>query len=266
MIPGHHLMTGGVGHQRLQPKPHGFGYEVGYFWLNLRDLTSLMQQVPQLATRRFAAASYRRADYFRDIVGASEDLAEAVMQQARQLVSSVPNPSDLHRQVLADPDADVQILTPLANYGVFFSPLTLYFIGQQGRWHWMLAEVSNTPWNERHYYLIPLNPDGVTDYSHAKNFHVSPFNPIDMIYQWKVYCVGDKLRVSITNVREEIPVFCAWFELVAQPLQAERVQEHLIRFPWQNVQIISRIYWQAMRLLFKAMPIYSHQKPKDPSK
>ena len=43
---------------------------------------------------------------------------------------------------------------------------------------WVLAEVRNTPWNERHYYAV----DGQQARPLEKAFHVSPFNPMDMVY------------------------------------------------------------------------------------
>lgn len=267
MEAGHQLLHGAVGHRRLQPKNHGFGYEVGYFWLNLAELDSLSQVSKKFSLEKFAPLSFRRKDYFRDIPDAAENLQQAVLQHARKLLPSVTSATPIQRDVLHLPaeQLEVQLLSPLANYGVFFSPLTLYFIGLQGHWHWLLAEVSNTPWNERHYYLVPLDDSGLTDFSHAKNFHVSPFNPIDMIYRWKVQFIQSKLRLSITNIRQDIAVFSAWFDLQSQPLTEESVKKHLIRSPWQNVQIVIRIYWQALRLLLKGMPVYRHQKPKDPS-
>jgi DUF1365 family protein len=267
MQSGHQLLSGAVGHRRLQPKPHGFAYDVGYYWLDLRKLAILPSLSAKVAIDKFAAVSFRRADYLRDVAHAPTDLSSAVLELARKLLPTVTAPSSVQLELLAltDEQLDVQMLAPLANYGVFFSPLTMYFIGQKGQWHWMLAEVSNTPWNERHYYLVPLVADGLTDYSHAKNFHVSPFNPIEMIYRWKVQVFEQKLRVSITNFREERAVFSAWFDLQAEPLSESSLKNHLIRSPWQNVQIVIRIYWQALRLLIKGMPIYRHQKPKDPS-
>jgi len=267
MKSGHQLLSGAVGHRRLQPKPHGFAYDVGYFWLDLRELDSLPSMTTKLRIDQFAPLSFRRKDYFRDNMDAPANLQDAVIAHARMLLPTVTTATEMQREWLNNPPAtvEVQLLTPLANYGVFFSPLTLYFIGEQGQWHWMLAEVSNTPWNQRHYYLVPLDASGITDFSHAKNFHVSPFNPIDMIYRWKVQFFAGKLRLSITNFRQDKPVFSAWFDLQAQPITEESVKKHLIRFPWQNVKIVIRIYWQALRLLFKAMPVYRHQNPKDPS-
>ncbi len=44
--------------------------------------------------------------------------------------------------------------------------------------------MSNTPWNERHYYAhdlsVSLTPDN------PKRFHVSPFNPVHQHYRWSV--------------------------------------------------------------------------------
>lgn len=267
MLSGHYLLKGAVGHSRLQPKPHGFGYDVGYFWLDLANLPT-MSVSRKIQSERFAALTLRRKDYFRDVSDATDSLYSAAITQARRLLPTVSSANEQQISLLANPPANlkIQMLSPLANYGFYFSPLTLYFIGTEGEWHWLLAEVSNTPWNERHYYLIPLDASGITDYSHPKNFHVSPYNPIDMIYQWKIQFLAGKLRLSITNHREQQAVFCAWFDLQPEPLTEEAVKQHLIRFPWQNVQIVTRIYWQALKLLMKGMPIYLHQKPKEPVK
>jgi DUF1365 family protein len=37
----------------------------------------------------------------------------------------------------------------------------------------------------------------------------------------------------------------------------------LIRQPWQNVQIVLRIYWHALKLLIKGVPVHAHPKTKD---
>jgi DUF1365 family protein len=159
----------------------------------------------------------------------------------------------------------VFLLTPLANWGVYFSPLTQYYLYQQGQPRYLLAEVSNTPWNQRHHYLVPLEHSGVTEFSHAKNFHVSPFNPLDMQYHWRIEAPEAQFNLLLQNSRQGSKVFSAWFRLMREPLNADNVRNMLIRQPWQNVQVVIRIYWQALKLLCKGMPFYSHQKPKDQS-
>ncbi len=159
-------------------------------------MAELDQYGPWLKQEKFAAWSFRRADY---LAGAA-DLRQAVLAKAASLGAIV------------SADLQVFMLTPLANFGVFFSPLTLYYAyAQDGTPCWQLAEVSNTPWNERHYYLVPLATSGDTGFFRRKNFHVSPFNPLDMHYQWQISAPAADFHFSISNWRQGEKVFSASF-------------------------------------------------------
>jgi hypothetical protein len=251
-MSAHAIYRGQVGHQRLKPKPHGLHYDIQYFWL---DLGALAELPPQIQRESFGAFSLRRRDYFQGCaaVAGIADLAEAARVRAAALGADI---SDIDQ---------VFLLSPLANWGVYFSPLTQYYLYRQGQPSYLLAEVSNTPWNERHHYLVPLGADGVTEFSHAKNFHVSPFNPLDMQYYWRIAAPATQFNLLLQNSRLGEKVFSAWFRLQREALDAHSIRRMLIRQPWQNVQVVIRIYWQALKLLVKGLPFYSHQKPKDQS-
>ena len=52
------------------------------------------------------------------------------------------------------------MLVQVRCFGLYFSPANFYFCyDKDDNCTQMLAEVSNTPWNERHYYLIDLLKD-----------------------------------------------------------------------------------------------------------
>ncbi|WP_306523828.1 DUF1365 domain-containing protein [Rheinheimera sp.] len=248
MQAGHAWYKGRVGHKRYLPEVHDFGYDVSYLWLDLQQLDSLSSFGRYLSLEKFAAWSFRRKDYLQG----ADDLAQAVKDKVKALGG----------------DKEVQLvflLSPLANFNVFFSPLNLYYCYADGKPLYLLAEVSNTPWNERHYYLIPLQTEGDTEFCHDKNFHVSPFNPLDMQYQWKINQPETELQLSISNWRLGERVFSAWLDLTRHELNKPSLQQQLIHTPWQNVQVVFRIYWHALKLLFKRLPVYGHQQPKDPS-
>lgn len=249
-MAGHAIYSGRVGHQRLRPKPHSLDYDIQYFWL---DLMALAELPPEIKRERFGAFSLRRRDYFKGCaaVAAEPSLAQAALIRAAQLGADLQGIDQ------------VFVLTPLANWGVYFSPLTQYYLYQQGTPRYLLAEVSNTPWHERHHYLVPLNGHAVTEFSHAKQFHVSPFNPLDMQYHWRIEPPADRFKLSLQNSRAAQTVFSAWFMLTRSALTTQNIRQMLIRQPWQNVQVVMRIYWQALQLLCKGLPFYSHQKPKD---
>lgn len=248
MIPsGHALLTGEVGHKRYLPKYHGFDYAVHYFWLDLNQLDSIPETGWLWSRSAFAACSYRRKDY----LPGADDLSEAVRQKVQELGCT----KAVER---------VCMLSPLANWGYYFSPLTLYYCFNKARQLVaLLAEVSNTPWNERHYYLVPVEEAEPSRYQHDKAFHVSPFNPMDMQYHWTVVANSEKLQLSITNRKDGDKVFSAWFDLSLQPFTVKALKSALIRRPWQNVQVMTRIYWHALKLLLKAVPVYAHPKSKE---
>lgn len=245
MAQGHAIYVGDVGHARYAPKNHQLSYPIAYAWL---DLT---QSIPDLGWRfgdaGFRAFSFRRGDYFKG--HALTDLRQLALAKAMELGGEV------------DPKDDVFLLTPLANWGLYFSPLTQYYIYRKGNPLYLLAEVSNTPWNERHHYLVPLT-SGVTHYQHAKNFHVSPFHPIDMQYRWQIAQPSESLTLSISNFKDGQKVFSAWYSLQRQALTAQNIKALVIRFPWQNIQVVLRIYWQALKLCIKGLPFYGHKTPR----
>jgi hypothetical protein len=248
LIPaGHAILTGEVGHKRYLPKVHGFDYQVHYFWLDLELLDQIPLQGWLWSQAPFAAYSYRRTDY----LPGAECLTEAVRQKVRELGCT-------------DAVERVCMMSPMANWGYYFSPLTLYYCFDEARQLIaLLAEVSNTPWNERHYYLVPVGNAEKSHYQHDKAFHVSPFNPMDMQYHWTVTANSEKLELGITNVKDGDKVFSAWFKLLLQPFESKALKALLIRRPWQNVQVMSRIYWHALKLLLKAVPVYGHPKSKE---
>lgn len=245
MQAGHAVYCGRVGHKRFLPKQHGFDYAYTSYWLDTAMLNKTNLAMHGISFNRFAALSYRRDDYLAGV----PDLVQAV----RDKVQSLGGIKALSK---------VFLLTPLANWGYYFSPLTLYYCyDETDEFCYLLAEVSNTPWNERHYYLQTIDENS-TPYQNDKAFHVSPFNPIDMQYHWQIPEPAEKLFCSITNFRQQQAVFSAWFTLQRFTLDAASRRRILIRHPWQNVQVMWRIYWQALKLFIKGVPYYKHSKSK----
>ncbi|WP_445427297.1 DUF1365 domain-containing protein [Alishewanella sp. HL-SH05] len=243
MQAGHAVYCGRVGHKRFLPKVHGFSYPYAAYWLDCSQLNQASLSAVGIGFERFAAISFRRKDFLEG----DSDLGQAVRAKVQQLGGNMAI-------------NQVFLVSPLAGWGVYFSPLNLYYCyDESGRCCYLLAEVSNTPWNERHYYLQQLQ-ENAKFYEHDKVFHVSPFNPLDMQYRWQIPQPSEQLFCSITNIKQAQAVFSAWFTLRRFELTAAVRRKILIRQPWQSVQIMTRIYWQALKLVFKRMPIYGHPK------
>lgn len=251
MQVGHAVYQGEVGHLRVAPREHGFSYPVAYYWLDCTKLDQISLQACGISVERFGALSFRRKDY----LPGSGSIYEAVCGKVAELGG-------------ANAPAKVYILTPLANWGLYFSPLTLYYCyDEQGNFCYLLAEVTNTPWNERHYYLqavpLQLTATGLHHFVHNKAFHVSPFHPMNMQYHWQISTVAKNLYCSIRNTEAEKHIFSAWINLTRHELNSVWRRNWLIRRPWQNVQVVLRIYWHAVKLYFKGTPVHTHPKTKD---
>lgn len=74
--------------------------------------------------------------------------------------------------------------------------------GEPERLEALVAEVHNTPWDERYCSVLPR--EGGTArrtlrFREEEAFFVSPFMGMDQTYDWKVTEPGETLHVSIAN-------------------------------------------------------------------
>jgi DUF1365 family protein len=164
----------------------------------------------------------------------------------------------------AGSQSDRSLLTLLRNWGHYFCPLSLYycFDGSGQTVDAVVAEVMNTPWHERHWYVLHKG-NRIGDPSqlrsrHPKGFHVSPFMDMDMVYQWHLHEPGPELSVAIANSRGDQRLFDVSLALKRRELSRWSMLSALARHPWMTGRVVQAIYWQAFRLWWKKCPFYAH--------
>ncbi len=243
------LFVGDVRHRRFTPKRHELKYSLFMPCIDLDEWSQLSQQVWGLGEKWWHWARYRREDY----VGQG-DLKRSVQNKVFELTGN-----RIEGKVLA--------VVHLRYLGIYFSPVNLYYLyDSDGIWRYLLAEVSNTPWNERHYYAIPAEKGNEgEDWQHDKAFHVSPFNPIDQQYHWRLKPISDSLMVHLECHREG-KVFDATMAMKAKTFTSSNLLWLLLKTPVMAVKVTLGIYWHALKLWMKGVPIYDHPHNKTQQK
>ena len=241
------LFQGVVRHRRFQPVRHQFRYPLSMWLLKLDELPALFAHFWQLGGSPWHWARFRRADYL--------DQPERPLSDV--VIDTLAAKLEVGRGEIA---GEVWLLGQLRNLGCYFSPLNLYFVKRDGAFRHVLAEVSNTPWNERHCYALDLRRLR----PHDKEFHVSPFNPMKQEYRWRILPPeGNRVAVQLQVMRQEADqaggqVMDASLHLRRVPLERRGLNRMLLRNPSQTAAMLAAIYWQALRLYFKRSPFYPH--------
>jgi DUF1365 family protein len=239
------VYMGWVRHRRLQPRPHNFKYQVFMMYLALDELEEVFKTSAFWSATRPALGRFKRSDFLGD---PDLPLDEAVRDRVEM-------------QVGQRPSGPIYLLANLRYFGFIVNPIACYycFSAETGRLEYLVAEVNNTPWDERHSYVLTADRDGGWLRTRfAKELHVSPFNPMDMEYHWHSNLPGDKLCLSLANFSGEEKVFAATLSMQRHSIAAGTLNRLLWRYPVMTMKICAAIYWQALLLWVKRMPFYSH--------
>ena len=179
----------------------------------------------------------------------------------KELVKDLVAPILGHR-----PAGPVRILTHVRTYGVLFNPITIYYcFDQNGQAvEAVIAEVTNTPWLERHQYVL-LPQDGPSStrplrFRFDKAFHVSPFMGMDSQYRMMSRPPASTLVVHMESHTEGHCVFDATLSMQRAPITPSSLRILPFRYPGMPLQVIAGIYYQAFKLWRKGARFFSHPK------
>lgn len=241
------LYHGSIGHRRFAPRAHAFTYRIGMLYLDLDEQDALFALSPLAGRGRFAPFSFRETDYLPDATRSGQSLRDAVRERLQEA---------LGRRI----DGPIRLLTQPRSWGFAFNPASFFYcFDREERLQAILCEVSNTPWGESYHYVMPVSGPGRQQFAVAKGFHVSPFLPRDLEHHMSFSQPDERLGIHIEDRQGDLRLFDASLSLQRQPLTRGNLHRHLLAFPWMTVKTVLAIYWQALRLLLKRMPLFNHE-------
>ena len=244
------IYTGKVRHRRFKPNPHSFKYRVYLNWLDIDEVDKVFTipfilgngKVPSLI-------SFNRKKYMSP---EKPDLKEAAKDKIEEKLGFRP-------------DGKVFILTSLQYLGFCFNPVSFYYAYDSNeKLSAVAAEINNTPWDERFTYCLDLR--NKSQHAFEKEFHVSPFMPMDINYKWFFPKPEKNLAVHMQNFQDNELNFDATLKLKKKKFSKLTMLKYSMLMPLIPFKVVVGIYWHALRLWLKKVPFYSNPKNQDPLK
>jgi uncharacterized protein len=250
------IYTGWVAHQRFAPKKHGFKYRAFMMYLDLDELPTLFNGASFWSFNKSNIASFKRADYYGD--------------PQKPLKAEISNL--VYAATGQYPRGAVRVLTNMRYFGHCFNPVSFYYCFEaDNTLQAIITHITNTPWGEDYAYVHDFNDKSVgektikkttngdiTAFKLDKKFHVSPFMPMQINYDWAFKLHQNQLFVHMKNFKNNTEIFNATLSLQAQEITAKALNLLLIQYPVMTVKVVLGIYWNALLLWLKRVPSYSH--------
>jgi DUF1365 family protein len=241
----HSIYKGTISHSRKKDALHSFTYSTSMLFLDLDNIKSAFNQNFFWGYEHFNLASFYRKDFF-------GDSKKSLKSEIRKLVT---------RELNVKVEGKIFLLTTLRYFGYCFNPVSFYYCyDKKKQLVAIVSHITNTPWEERHAYIHDCRKlrGGTKIFEFKKDFHVSPFLPMNLKYKWKFTEPKDFLFISMECSKNKEKYFNATLKMINKAWSPYALNKLLfLSFPMSIKAIIS-IYWNALILYLKKVRFYPH--------
>jgi len=236
------LYEGTVAHHRRHPVDHRFTYRLAMPFVHLEEMEQLCRLHPLWSNGRPNIVSYRRADFLGD---ATMSLDRAVRELVKDRLGTKPS-------------GPIAMLAHPRTWGWSFNPIALYYCFDPSgtRVDALVAEVTNTPWYERHAYVVGEPGSHRFD----KALHVSPFFGMDLEYEVSYQPPGACLSLRIRTTGAEGKLFDAVLHLERREATRREMGRLITAHPFLTMRLSAAIYRQAFALWRAGVPFVAHPR------
>jgi DUF1365 family protein len=210
--------------------------------------------------RRFAvrerAFRHRISMAYADLGGMDDDTNLLDAATVRALVA---------RETGSAPAGAIGVLTQRRVLGSSFNPVSFYYChDDDGTLHSVVAEVTSTPWSERHAYVLRATDAAVQRGAFAKQLHVSPFLPMDQHYSWTTTAPSPanpvlSIHIAASDARDGATAFDATLNLRRRPPTRRAAVRHALL----RLRVLPLIYAHALVLALRRVPVHPHSKSQE---
>ncbi len=235
------LYVGTIRHRRVRVRETEFRHGIALAYVDLDELPSLLGG--RLVAPGRGVVRFRRSDYLGD---PRVPLADSVRALVTQRIGTAPT-------------GPIRLLTQLRTLGHCFNPVSFYYCYDESeRLQALVAEVTNTPWGERHAYVIEAGAGRIIEGGMDKALHVSPFMEMDQRYEVRATDPAETLSVHISSHQGGERAFDATLALQRREMTARSVAETTLRHPASTLRTLVLIYGHAIGLWLRRIPIVAH--------
>ncbi len=240
------IYEGNLFHRRLTPAVHEFRYPIYWAYLDIDQLPQLFAKFRVASYNRFNWASFADRDHFGD--------------PGLSIRKRLDRDAESHGLKL--PTGKIFLMTQLRYLGYVFNPISFFYCyNREGKLEMVLSEVNNTFGETHNYWLhegCRIPTVGGFRYRTGKAFHVSPFLPMELGYEFNFTDPAEATTVHIGVSESGQPKFDASMTLTRKDWNEANLLRSLIRFPFTTLMVVWRIHWQAAKLLWKRVPVFDH--------